>query len=68
MSGRKSSLELRDQLSQGFRLLMGGEVTAGQPLDLEAELTQPCLGRVDLAMFGKSGDKESRHFNLRHMR
>jgi len=30
---------------------MGGEVTAGQPLDLEAELAQPYLGEVDLAMF-----------------
>jgi hypothetical protein len=31
---RKSSLELRDQARQGFGLLMRGEVTAGQPLDL----------------------------------
>jgi hypothetical protein len=30
----KSSLELCDQARQGFGLLIRGEVTAGQPLDL----------------------------------
>jgi hypothetical protein len=34
----QSSLELRDQGRQGFRLLIRGEVTAGQPLDLDGEL------------------------------
>jgi len=34
----KSSLELRDQRRQGFRLLIRGEVAAGQPLDLKAKL------------------------------
>jgi hypothetical protein len=47
----ESSLESRDQVRQGFRLLMRGQVTAGQPLDLEAELAQPFLGEVDLPMF-----------------
>jgi hypothetical protein len=31
-------LELRDQSRKGFGVLMCGEVTAGQPLDPEAEL------------------------------
>jgi hypothetical protein len=35
----KCSLELCDQFRHGFRLLMHREVTAGQPLDLEAGLT-----------------------------
>ena len=30
---------------------MSGEVTAGQTLDLEAELAQPFLGEVDLPVF-----------------
>ena len=30
---------------------MRGEVTAGQPLDLEAQLTQPFLREIDLPMF-----------------
>ena len=44
----ESSLELRDQGRQGLGLLIRGEVTAGQPLDLEAELAQPFLREVDL--------------------
>ena len=44
----QSSLELRDQGCQGFGLLIRGEVTAGQPLDLEAELAQPLFREVDL--------------------
>ena len=32
-------------------MLMRGQVTAGQPRDLEAELAQPFLGEVDLPMF-----------------
>jgi hypothetical protein len=32
-------------------LLIRGEVTAGQPLDLEAELAQPFLREGDLPMF-----------------
>src|SRR5215470_17077609 len=37
-SYRSPLLELRDQSRKGFGVLMRGEVTAGQPLDLEAEL------------------------------
>jgi hypothetical protein len=48
---RKSSLELRDQARQGFGLLIRGEVTAGQPLDLEAELAQSFLRDVNLPVF-----------------
>jgi len=44
----KSSLELCDQSRQGFGLLIRGEVTAGQPFDLEAELTKPFFREVDL--------------------
>src|SRR5258708_25668595 len=44
----ESSLELPDHGRQGFRLLIRGEVTAGQPLDLEAELAQPFLYETDL--------------------
>src|SRR6516165_12789176 len=44
----RSSLELRDQGREGCRLLIRGEVTAGQPLDLEAELAQPFLREIDL--------------------
>src|SRR6516162_11385224 len=51
LSLRKSSFELCDQCSQGFRLLVCGEVTAGQTLDLEAELAQPFLRQVDLPVF-----------------
>jgi len=47
----KSSLELRDQSSQGFRLLIRGEVTAGQPLNLEAEVAQSFLREIDLPVF-----------------
>jgi hypothetical protein len=46
-----SSLELRDQSRQGSRLFIRGEVTAGQPLDLEAELAQSFLREVDLLVF-----------------
>jgi hypothetical protein len=45
---RKASLELRDQARQGFGLLIRGEVTAGQPLDLEAELAQAFSREVNL--------------------
>src|SRR5262249_43367972 len=48
---RKSSLELRDQSRQSLGLLIRGEVTAWQPLDLEAELAQPFLREGDLPMF-----------------
>ena len=44
----KSSLELCDRARQGFGLLIRGEVTAGQPLDLEAELTETFFREVDL--------------------
>ena len=44
----KSSLELRDQGCQGFGLLIRGEMTAGQPLYLEAKLAQPFFREVDL--------------------
>src|SRR6516225_8624292 len=44
----KSSLELCDQRGQGFRLFVGGEVTAGQTHDLEAELAQPFFRKIDL--------------------
>src|SRR5262249_6870135 len=58
----ESSLEFRDQGRQGFRLLIRGQVTAGQPLDLEAELAQPFFGEVDLPMleriFIAAADKE----------
>jgi hypothetical protein len=47
----EATLELRNQSRQGFRLLMRGEVTAGQPLDLESQLAQPFLGEVDLPVF-----------------
>jgi phage FluMu gp28-like protein len=45
-----SPLELRDQTRQGFRLLIRGEVTARQPLDLEPEFAEPFLREVDLPM------------------
>src|SRR5262245_37971753 len=44
----KSSLELRDQGCQGFGLFIRGEVTAGQPHYLKAELAQPFFREVDL--------------------
>ena len=44
----ESALELRDQSRQGFRLLVRGEVTARQPLDLEPEFAEPFLREVDL--------------------
>jgi len=47
----KSSLELRDQSRQGFRLFIRGEVTAGQPLNLEAEVAQSFLREIDLPVF-----------------
>jgi len=46
----KSSLERHDQGREGCWLLIRGEVTAGQPLDLEAELTEPFLREVNLAV------------------
>jgi hypothetical protein len=46
----ESPLELRHQSRQGFRLLIRGEVTARQPLDLEPEFAQPFLREVDLPM------------------
>jgi hypothetical protein len=60
----ESSLKLCDQARQGFGLLISGEVTARQSLDLEAKLAQPFLREVDLPMdqvdapamfFGASG-------------
>jgi hypothetical protein len=48
---RESSLELRDQSRQGSRLFIRCEVTAGQPLDLEAELAQSFLREADLPVF-----------------
>src|SRR5215469_8070412 len=47
----KSSLELRDQSRQGFRPFIRGEVTAGQPLNLEAEVAQSFLREIDLPVF-----------------
>ena len=48
---RTSSLEFRNQIRQSSRLFIRGEVTARQPLDLEAELAQSFLREVDLSMF-----------------
>jgi hypothetical protein len=57
----KSSLELRDQGGQGFRLLIRGEVTAGQPLDPKAE-SQSFVREIDLPMlkgiFATAADEE----------
>src|SRR5215469_1391781 len=50
-SYRGRSLELRDQSRKSFRLLMRREVTAGQPLDPEAELAQSFPREVDLPVF-----------------
>src|SRR5262252_7414835 len=50
-SYRGPSLELRDQSRKSFRLLFRGEVTAGQPLDPEAELAQSFPREVDLPVF-----------------
>ena len=47
---RSSSLEPRNRVRQGFRLLIRGEVTAGQPFDFEPQSAQPFLREVDLAM------------------
>src|SRR6516225_1358170 len=47
----ESLLELRDQSRQGSRLFIRGEVTARQPLDLEAECAQSFLREVDLPVF-----------------
>lgn len=47
----KSSLEVRDQSRQGFRLFIRGEVTAGQALNLEAEVAQSFLREIDLSVF-----------------
>lgn len=46
-----SSLELRDQSRQGFRLFIRGEVTAGQALNLEVEVAQSFLREIDLPVF-----------------
>jgi len=46
----KSSFELFNQSRKGFRLLMRGEVSAGQPRNLEAKLAQSFLCQVDLPM------------------
>jgi hypothetical protein len=46
-----ASLELRDQSRQRFGLFIRGEVTTGQPLDLEAKLAQPFLREIDLPVF-----------------
>src|SRR5215471_6010878 len=43
-------LELCDQSRQGFRLFIGGEVTAGQTLDPKAEFSQSFLREIDLPM------------------
>jgi hypothetical protein len=51
LSYRGPSLELRDQSSQSFRLFIRGEVTAGQPFDLEAELAQSFPREVNLPVF-----------------
>src|SRR5579862_8874485 len=47
----QSALELRDQSREGFRILIRGEVTAGQARDPEAEVAQAFPGEVDLAVF-----------------
>jgi hypothetical protein len=47
----KSSLELRDQSRQGFRLFIRGEMTTGQALNLEAEVAQSFLREIDLPVF-----------------
>src|SRR5215469_6610732 len=47
-SNLRASREVRDQCSQGLRLLIGGEVSTGQTLDLETELTQSFVREVDL--------------------
>jgi len=44
----ESLLERRDQNRQGSRLLIRGEMTARQALDLEAELAQSFMREVDL--------------------
>jgi len=47
----ESSLELRDQSRQGFRLFIRGEVAAGQTLDPKTEHFQPFLREVHLPVF-----------------
>jgi len=42
---------LRLPCSQGIRLLVRCEVTAGQMLDLEAEFAQPFMRELDLSVF-----------------
>jgi hypothetical protein len=58
----KSSLELRDQGGQGFRLLIRREVTAGQPLDPKTEFSQSFVREIDLPMlkgiFATAADEE----------
>src|SRR5215470_3092433 len=46
-----SLLELFDQCRQSFRLLMRAEVTTRQTFDLEAELSQSFLRKVNLPVF-----------------
>jgi len=48
---RRLELELRNQSRQGFWLFIRGEVSAGQPLDLEAQLVQSFLCEVHLPVF-----------------
>jgi len=47
----ESSLEIRDQSRKRSRLLIRREMTTGQALDLEAELAQSFLCKVDLPVF-----------------
>ena len=58
-----SSLELRDQSRQAFRLFIRGEVTAGQPLNLEAEVAQSFLREIDLPVFKGSSLPPTRNGN-----
>jgi len=46
----ESSLELRDQSRQGFRLFIRGEVTSRQTFDPKAELSQSLLRESNLPM------------------
>src|SRR6516225_11783848 len=48
---RSSSLKAFNQYSQGFRLLVRREVTAGQMFDLEAEFAETFIRKLDLSVF-----------------
>src|SRR6185312_7028272 len=58
-----------DRCGQGFRLLVRGEVTAGQTLDPKAEHSQPLLREVDLPVFKgiflAAADKERKLIPIR---